>query len=199
MDTTGVETVDFNALGGADTVTVNDLTGTDVKSVNVDLGAGDGQADSVIVNGTNGNDADQASAGSNGSAGVTGLAAAVNVSNAEPANDTLTVNALARRRHASTPPGSPRAPSSWSSMVAPETTAIAGGAGNDKLLGGDGNDSIDGNGGSDTALLGAGDDTFVWDPGDGSDTSRARTAATRCCSTAPPAPSTSTCRRTGTG
>ena len=60
---TGVETVDFNALGGADTVTVNDLTGTDVSDVNVDLAGtlggatGDGQTDSVIVNGTNGNDA----------------------------------------------------------------------------------------------------------------------------------------------
>ena len=31
MDTNEVETVDFNALGGADTVTVNDLTGTDVR------------------------------------------------------------------------------------------------------------------------------------------------------------------------
>ena len=55
MDTNGVEQVDVNALGGADTVTVNDLTGTDVTDVNVDLGAGgngDGQADQVIVNGT---------------------------------------------------------------------------------------------------------------------------------------------------
>src|SRR6266516_4525727 len=63
MDTAGVETVDFNALGGADTVTVDDLTGTDVKTVNTDLAgtlggaAGDGQADSVNVDGTNGNDA----------------------------------------------------------------------------------------------------------------------------------------------
>ena len=39
MDTNDVETVDFNALGGADTVTVNDLTGTDVKTVNADLAA----------------------------------------------------------------------------------------------------------------------------------------------------------------
>src|SRR5215218_4144479 len=31
MDTAGVESVDFNALGGTDTMTVNDLTGTDVK------------------------------------------------------------------------------------------------------------------------------------------------------------------------
>ena len=37
MDTDGVETVDFNALGGADLVTVNDLSGTDVSNVNVDL------------------------------------------------------------------------------------------------------------------------------------------------------------------
>ena len=39
MDTAGVETVDFNALGGADTVNVNDLTGTDVTKVNLDLAA----------------------------------------------------------------------------------------------------------------------------------------------------------------
>ena len=62
MDTAGVETVDFNALGGADTVTVNDLTGTDVKTVNANLAAalggttGDGATDQVIVNGSNGND-----------------------------------------------------------------------------------------------------------------------------------------------
>ena len=37
MDTDGVETVDFNALGGTDDVTVNDLTGTDVTRTNLDL------------------------------------------------------------------------------------------------------------------------------------------------------------------
>ena len=46
MDTDGVETVDFNALGGADVVNVNDLRRTDVDTVNVDLaalgGGGDG-------------------------------------------------------------------------------------------------------------------------------------------------------------
>src|SRR4051812_10476461 len=58
MDTNDVETVDFNALGGADTVTVNDLSGTDVTNVNADLAGalggttGDGQTDSVVVNGT---------------------------------------------------------------------------------------------------------------------------------------------------
>jgi hypothetical protein len=63
MDTDGLERVDFNALGGADTVTVNDLSATDVTDVRVDLAstlggtAGDGQADRVVVNGTDGDDA----------------------------------------------------------------------------------------------------------------------------------------------
>ena len=109
MDTDGVETVNLNVLGGADTVTVNDLTGTDVKVVNVDLGAsaaGDGSADNVIVDGTNAADA-IAVTGSNGSATVSGTAATVNIANAEPANDALTVNALGRRRRRSSRPVSP--------------------------------------------------------------------------------------------
>ena len=63
MDVNGVEQVNVVALGGADTITVNDLSGTDVTGVNLDLagtpgsGTGDGQADTVIVNGTAGDDA----------------------------------------------------------------------------------------------------------------------------------------------
>ena len=63
MDLNSIETIDVNALGGADTLTVNDLTGTGVKNVNLDLasppgsGAGDGQADTIIINATSGNDA----------------------------------------------------------------------------------------------------------------------------------------------
>ena len=57
MDMDGIETFDLHALGAADTITVNDLRGTDVKVANIDLsatgGAGDGAADSVVVNGTN--------------------------------------------------------------------------------------------------------------------------------------------------
>ena len=62
MDTDGVETVDFNALGGTDTVRIGDLTGTDVTRTNLDLAetlggsAGDGVVDNVVVNGTNGAD-----------------------------------------------------------------------------------------------------------------------------------------------
>ena len=50
----------FNALGGADTITVGDLSKTDVTEVDstssqpAGSGAGDGQADTVIVNGTAG-------------------------------------------------------------------------------------------------------------------------------------------------
>src|SRR2546421_8101021 len=84
MDTHGVENVDFNALGGADQVTVNDLTGTDVTSVDVDLAnilggtTGDGQADRVVVNGTNGNDTINV-AGDAGGVKASGLAATVEV------------------------------------------------------------------------------------------------------------------------
>jgi hypothetical protein len=100
MDTDDVETVDFRALGGADTITVNDLTGTDVRLVKSDLAgvaggaAGDGQPDQVIVTGTNRKDVIRVS-GQNGTVRVAGLAAQVNITNAEPANDTLTINALA--------------------------------------------------------------------------------------------------------
>ena len=99
MDTNGVEQVDVNAFGGADVVTVNDLTGTDVTGVNVDLGStpgsnvGDGQADHVVVNGTNNGD----------TINVTGDATGVDVracrptsrfTAQEPANDELDVNGL---------------------------------------------------------------------------------------------------------
>ena len=85
MDLNDVEGIDFNALGGVDQITVNDLSGTDVTQVNLNLestpgsGAGDGAADTVIVNGTNGNDSiDIVGAGS--SYAVIGLPAVVSVS-----------------------------------------------------------------------------------------------------------------------
>ena len=62
MDLNDVEKIDVNALGGTDTVTVNDLSGTDVTQVNINLAGtiggttGDGQADTVIVNGRNAGD-----------------------------------------------------------------------------------------------------------------------------------------------
>jgi Ca2+-binding RTX toxin-like protein len=100
MDTAGVERVDFNALGGADVVTVDDLSGTDVRQVNVDesatpgSGLGDGQADQVIVRGTDGNDRIDVS-GDAGAVDVRGLAATVSVLHPEPAQDRLDVDTLA--------------------------------------------------------------------------------------------------------
>jgi Ca2+-binding RTX toxin-like protein len=151
MDLNGVERVDFNALGGADTVTVNNLSGTDLTQVNLDLaatpgsGAGDGQADNVIVNGTAGADAITV-AGDASSTTVLGLAAKVTITGAEPANDRLTVNALA---------GDDVVDASHLSAGAIGLTE-AGGDGNDVLIGGAGND---------TMLGGAGDDILIGGPG----------------------------------
>ena len=144
MDTDDVETVDFRALGGADTVTVGDLTGTDVRSVKTDL-AGDGQPDEVIVNGTNGRDAITV-AGSDGTVGVAGLTARVSIVNAEPANDRLTINALA---------GDDVADASRlrSSSVA---LTLDGGAGDDVLVGSFGNDTLFGRDGDDVLRGGPG-------------------------------------------
>src|SRR6266545_1984251 len=173
MDTAGVERVDFNALGGADLVTVNDLTGTDVSDVNVDLAAtlgeatGDGQADSVIVNGTNGNDTINVSGDASGVA-VSGLAAPVAIQHQEP-NNGLAVNGLGGNDAISAATLAAQAITLTLDGGAGDDT-IAGGKGIETLLGSEGNDSIDGNGGNDAAFLGDGEDTFVWDPGDGSDT-----------------------------
>jgi Ca2+-binding RTX toxin-like protein len=91
MDTAGVETVDFNALGGIDLVTVHDLTGTDVTRVNVDLAGtlgganGDGAADHVVVDGTDGDDAIDVR-GDTTAVKVGGLAATTDILHAEPAD-----------------------------------------------------------------------------------------------------------------
>ncbi len=164
MDVSGVEQVNIAALGGADKITVNDLTGTGVTDVNIDLAGtlggsvGDGQADTVIVNGTDAADKFSIS-GAGSTAVVNGPSATVHVTNAEVANDTLQVNGLggndtinASRLHAGV-----------------VDLLLEGGDGDDILTGSAGDDLIIGGTGSDTAFMGAGNDTFVWNPGDGSD------------------------------
>ena len=172
MDLNDVESVDFNALGGADTINVNDMSGTDLKEINLNLqaglGGGDGLADTVIVNGTNAADNVEVT-GSGSSYSVAGLQALVNVSNSEGSLDTLVVKLLGGDDIFSA-----------ANLVAGVTklTVDAGGGGDtllgsqgaDLLIGGDGNDFVDGNQGTDVAQLGDGRDTFQWDPGDGSDT-----------------------------
>jgi Ca2+-binding RTX toxin-like protein len=173
MDTNDVETVNFNALGGADQITVNDLSSTDVTAVNLNLesspgsGTGDGSADTVIVNGTNGADNVQVS-GAGSSFSVTGLHALVNATGSEGANDQLVLSTLGGNDIVS----AAGLPSDVVKLTIDGGTGndqIAGSAGADMLLGGDGNDLINGGRGDDVAFMGAGDDAFVWNPGDGSD------------------------------
>jgi Ca2+-binding RTX toxin-like protein len=174
MDTNDVEQVNIAALGGTDSVTVNDLSSTDVAQVNIDLGSpagtgtGDGQADTVIVNGTARADNIQIT-GSGTSFSVAGLKSLVTVSGSEVANDQLAVNSL----------GGDDIVSAAALPASVVKLNIDGGTGNDTLTGsdgidflngGDGNDTIIGGRGNDVAFLGAGNDTFVWNPGDGSDT-----------------------------
>ncbi len=173
MDLNEVEILDINALGGTDTVVVNDLSGTDLTTVNVSLAgviggmAGDAAADVVIANATNGDDiVDLFGAG--GSLALLGLAARVNITASEGANDSLVVNLL----------GGNDAFTATTLAAGIVKLTIDAGAGNDVvlgsqgadvILGGDGNDFVFGDNGNDLALLGAGDDVFQWDPGDGSD------------------------------
>jgi len=149
MDTDGVEVVDIRALGGADTVTVHDLSGTDVTSVRTDLaataGGGDGAADQVIVEGTAGSDVIDV-AGSSGAATVAGLPAVVAITNAEPALDGLTIDALA-----------------GDDVV--EASGLAANVLALKAAGGDGDDVLIGSAGADVLLGEAGDDVLLGGPG----------------------------------
>jgi Ca2+-binding RTX toxin-like protein len=173
MDTVGVETVDFNALGGLDVVNVNDLIKTDVQNVNIDLAstlggtAGDGQPDRVTVNGTNGDDAITIAGDANGVT-TSGVGPTVAIRHQEP-TDLLAVDGLDGNDSIS---AANLAAQSIALLIdgGGGDDTLAGGKGVETLVGGDGNDIVDGNGGNDFASLGAGDDTFVWDPGDGSDT-----------------------------
>jgi Ca2+-binding RTX toxin-like protein len=173
MDVNGVEQVNVVALGGADTLTVNDLSHTDVTGVNIDLagtpgsGVGDGQADTVIVNGTANADTIQIT-GSGTSYTVAGLHTTVNVQGSEGANDQLVVNALGGNDVVNAA-GLPAGVVNLTIDGGAGNDRIIGSDGADRLIGGDGNDTIIGGRGNDEAFMGAGNDTFVWNPGDGSD------------------------------
>src|SRR5262249_15503560 len=106
----GFETITLNALGGADTLTINGLTGVAPFLIILNLAAtvgstgGDGQADTVIVNGTNGADGIPVSGNVNGAgtgavlvggnAGATALPYFLLITSTEGSFDSLTVNAL---------------------------------------------------------------------------------------------------------
>src|SRR5262249_24713549 len=105
MDMNSLEIVNVLARGGADTITVTDLTGTGVGVILLDLGhtgnGGDGQADTVTVNGTNGNDSVFITGSTIGGASLdmVGLSAQISIFSTET-TDHLTANTLSRVRPA---------------------------------------------------------------------------------------------------
>jgi Ca2+-binding RTX toxin-like protein len=167
IDLNGVEGINFNALGGADTITVGDLTGTEVTAVNLDLaspqgnGTGDGQADTVIVNGTNGDDAVTVAGDASGVA-VKGLAAQVNITGAEAANDRLIVNTLSGDDEL-VAPGLAVGAIGLTEDCGDGDDVLIGGDANDVLLGGNGDDVLIGGPGLDILDGGAGDNILIQD------------------------------------
>lgn len=165
MDLNGIETIQLNALGGADTITVRDQAATDLATLNLNLknstGDGDGQADSVSIDGTEGDDKLQVASLTSGIrlADGAGLVPVTTISGIEGTSDHLTVNAL----------GGNDTVDATGLVAGAIGLTINGGANDDQLFGSQGNDLVNGGAGTDVAFLGAGDDTFVWNPGDGSD------------------------------
>lgn len=155
MDTDSVEQVDINALGGADSITINDLKATDVDVVNVNLAgalnsnSGDGQVDTMTINGSDGRDNVDISSTANGVV-IEGLAAKVTIVNAE-ATDQLVLNGG---------DGHDQLDASHLAANALQLT-LNGGAGSDTLRGSQGNDALNGDAGNDLLVGGAGHDTLT--------------------------------------
>src|SRR5262245_20444954 len=172
-DLDNVEHVTVNALGGTDAFNVNDLSGTDVTEVDFNLAAtiggatGDGQPDTVTVNGTNGNDI-VGILGAGTTVAVAGLHAVVGIFQLEAVNDALIVDGG----------GGDDTISAQTVPAGIAKLTLNGGAGNDTLVGsqgadflhgGDGNDTLTGGPGDDQMFGEVGDDRFVWNPGDDTD------------------------------
>jgi Ca2+-binding RTX toxin-like protein len=178
MDVDGVEGLQVSALNGADRLIVNDLTGTDVEQIDLSLAAisggnaGDGQPDSVVVNGGTGGElipilgTDGGILVNGGFAQHASLQYFLVLRAVEPA-DGLQVNG--NGGDDTIDAGGLQTPVMFRAEGRAGNDILLGSPGGDVLVGGDGNDAVDGNGGADLAFLGAGDDTFVWDPGDGND------------------------------
>jgi Ca2+-binding RTX toxin-like protein len=162
IDLDDVESIALRAYGGADNIVVGDLSGTDETRIDLDLGGpaggGDGQADTVTVNGTQGADVFGAAGGAGGVT-VFGLSATVRIFQQEPLNDHLTLNAL----------GGVDVVDATSLAADGIQLAIYGGLDADVIRGGEGGDLLAGGGGNDSVFGGPGDDVFVWNPGDSSD------------------------------
>ncbi|WP_114954624.1 beta strand repeat-containing protein [Sphingosinicella terrae] len=152
MDLNDMESIDFNALGGADTINVGDLSGTDVTEVNINLagpgGTGDGAVDTIIINATDGDDVVLV-VGGDGGLSVLGLAATVNIAGFEAGIDRLIINTLG---------GDDVVEGSGADVSA--AFQADGGDGNDVLIGGAGNDFLFGGLGDDVLIGGLGLDVL---------------------------------------
>jgi Ca2+-binding RTX toxin-like protein len=152
MDINSVERVNLVALGGADTITVDDLSGTAVKQVAIDLsgtpgsGTGDGQADTVVINGTGGSD-NITLTETNGVITVSGLPETVTITGFDPTLDRIVINGLGGDDVINA-----------SGLPANVLFTANGGDGADVLLGGQGNDTLNGGAGDDILIGGGGQD-----------------------------------------
>jgi len=148
MDTNDVESISFKALGGADKITVNDMSGTDLTEVDIDLGlpggAGDGAADTIIINATSGDDV-VIIMGDGGGVSVLGLSTQFNITGFDANLDRIVINSLA---------GDDVIEASGLAPGAIQLTAD-GGVDDDVLVGGDNADIL---------LGGLGDDVLVGGP-----------------------------------
>ena len=152
MDLNGVEHVDFNALGGADNITVGDLSRTGVNQVNLDLGANDGAADNVTINGTAGSDVITVTE-HDGIITVSGLGQDINITDAG-AGDRIVINGLDGDDVITA-----------SGLHGGIQLLANGGNGDDVLIGGSGNDTLTGGAGDDVLIGGPGQD--ILDGGSG--------------------------------
>src|SRR5262249_11931049 len=152
-----VEHIDFTARGGADNITVNDLTGTGVSQVAIDLaaqpgsGVGDGQADTVTINGTNGDDVINLTE-NNGVITVSGLATDVTIAGFD-ANDRIVINGLGGDDVVN---ASGLTGMLFTANGGDGDDVLIGSPGSDTLSGGAGDDILIGNGGLDTLDGGTG-------------------------------------------
>jgi Ca2+-binding RTX toxin-like protein len=130
-----------------------------VTEVNIDLaggaGAGDGSADTIIIDGTAGDDVAFVF-GDSGGVPVVGLGAQINITGFEAALDRIVVRTFA---------GDDVIEASGLQAGSIQLTAD-GGDGNDIILGGAGNDTLFGGPGDDVLIGGGGTDVIDGGPGD---------------------------------
>lgn len=159
MDLNDVEKIQFHALGGADTIVVNDLSGTDVTELFINLaaanGAGDGAADTVILNATSADDVVLV-VGDSGAVQVLGLDYVINIVGFESALDRLVINTL----------GGDDVIEASGVLAGAIQLVLNGGDDNDVLIGGDGNDVLSGGAGDDVLIGGLGIDVLDGGSGD---------------------------------